>query len=256
MPLTSVSPQDFDIRLKAVATETDQLLDRLLPATAGDRLREALRYAVLGPGKRLRPFLVLEAAHLFPVSELSYPESPIPVSATIKRLIERLEAGRPLRILAWGDSVTDGSYLADKDKERWQEQFVARLRTRFPKARIELVTQAWGGRNTGNGSGAIRNKDISEEDREKLKPVWLDLACDLRRCIARANSQIIPDPAKLSDSLAKMGAALVGLETANATALTPEVKEKYRDLLNAYPAMKEEYKKRGGKAFLEDNAGN
>ncbi|MCX6611749.1 MAG: SGNH/GDSL hydrolase family protein, partial [Acidobacteria bacterium] len=42
------------------------------------------------------------------------------------------------------------SYLADKDKERWQEQFVARLRKRFPKARIELLTQAWGGRNTGS----------------------------------------------------------------------------------------------------------
>ncbi|MCX6612668.1 MAG: hypothetical protein NTW74_17680, partial [Acidobacteria bacterium] len=44
----------------------------------------------------------LEPAHLFPVSELSYPESPIPMSATVKRLVERLNAGKPLRILAWG----------------------------------------------------------------------------------------------------------------------------------------------------------
>jgi hypothetical protein len=34
--------------------------------------------------------------------------------------------------------------------QRWQEQFVTRLRERFPKARIELVTQAWGGHNTGS----------------------------------------------------------------------------------------------------------
>ncbi len=92
----------------------------------------------------------LEAANLFPVSELQYPELPIPKSDTVKRLIERLNAGQALRILAWGDSVTDGSYLADKTTERWQEQFVARLRARFPRARIELITQAWGGRNTGS----------------------------------------------------------------------------------------------------------
>ena len=32
--------------------------------------------------------------------------------------------------------------------DRWQEQFVSRLRVRFPKSDIELVTEAWGGRNT------------------------------------------------------------------------------------------------------------
>jgi lysophospholipase L1-like esterase len=92
----------------------------------------------------------LEAAHLFPVTEQAYPEVPIAMSATVKRVMERLKAGEKLRILAWGDSVTDGAYLANKSTERWQEQFVARLRERFPKAQIELMTQAWGGRNTGS----------------------------------------------------------------------------------------------------------
>jgi lysophospholipase L1-like esterase len=62
----------------------------------------------------------------------------------------RLRAGESLRVLAWGDSVTDGSYLPTPTTERWQEQFVARLRQRFPKAKIELVTEAWGGRNTAS----------------------------------------------------------------------------------------------------------
>ncbi len=92
----------------------------------------------------------LEEAHLFPVLEQAYPEVPIAMSATVKRLMERLKAGDTLRILAWGDSVTDGAYLSNKGKERWQEQFVSRLRVSFPKARIELMTQAWGGRNTGS----------------------------------------------------------------------------------------------------------
>ena len=91
--------------------------------------------------------------HLFPVLEATYPEpAPGATNATVARLIRRLSSGdQPaLRVLAWGDSVTDGSYLPGGPSQRWQEQFVTRLRERFPKARIELFTQAWGGRNTGS----------------------------------------------------------------------------------------------------------
>ena len=92
----------------------------------------------------------LEPEHLFPALEPAFPESPKAGNATVSRVVRRLENGETLRILAWGDSVTDASYLPKKETERWQEQFVSRLRTRFPKARIELLTQAWGGRNTGS----------------------------------------------------------------------------------------------------------
>jgi farnesyl diphosphate synthase len=46
-------------------------LDELLPRADGpeSRLTEAMRYAALGPGKRLRPFFALEAAHLFDIEE-------------------------------------------------------------------------------------------------------------------------------------------------------------------------------------------
>lgn len=91
----------------------------------------------------------LKQENLFPILESIYPQAPNATSPTVSRLLERLNNGQTLRILAWGDSVTDATYLQDKDKQRWQEQFVARLRARVPKARIELITQAWGGRNTG-----------------------------------------------------------------------------------------------------------
>jgi farnesyl diphosphate synthase len=67
MPLTSVSPQEFEASLSAVAEATDELLRQLLPAMVGNKLREAMRYAVLGQGKRLRPFLVLQSSALFGV---------------------------------------------------------------------------------------------------------------------------------------------------------------------------------------------
>ena len=64
----------FKQRLEATAAETEALLERLLapePA-AGEqsrpaRLLEAMRYASLGGGKRIRPFLVVETANLFGV---------------------------------------------------------------------------------------------------------------------------------------------------------------------------------------------
>jgi farnesyl diphosphate synthase len=69
MPLADMTPQELEKSLKTVAAATNQLLDQLLPDIAGDRLRAAMRYAVLGQGKRLRPFLVVESARLFGVDD-------------------------------------------------------------------------------------------------------------------------------------------------------------------------------------------
>ena len=98
----------------------------------------------------------LSPEHLFPILESAYPERahPSPVAHMLApKSYEKLLDGKPLRILAWGDSVTVGTYVPDWQKNRWQEQFVARLKERFPKAKIELVTEAWGGRNTGSYLG-------------------------------------------------------------------------------------------------------
>ena len=64
----------FAERLGEVANDTQALLDRLLATAPAEgerarpaRLLEAMRYASLGGGKRLRPFLVVESAALFQV---------------------------------------------------------------------------------------------------------------------------------------------------------------------------------------------
>lgn len=56
-------------RLAEAASRTDLALSALLPPVEGPeaRLAEAMRYVVLGPGKRLRPFLVFEAGGLLDV---------------------------------------------------------------------------------------------------------------------------------------------------------------------------------------------
>jgi farnesyl diphosphate synthase len=64
----------FQDRLSRVAEDTEALLEHLLAPSPLDgerarpkRLLEAMRYASLGGGKRLRPFLVVESAALFDV---------------------------------------------------------------------------------------------------------------------------------------------------------------------------------------------
>ncbi len=100
------------------------------------------------PGRlsRLRP------ENLFPI--LEGPEEglihggAVDLSERLPVTVNKLKSGGRLRILAWGDSVTDGGYLPDPAAERWQTQFAARLRERFPRAEIELMTEAWPGQNT------------------------------------------------------------------------------------------------------------
>ena len=65
--------------------------------------------------------------------------------ATIPRTLAKMRSGEPVTILAWGDSVTEAAYLPEG--ERWQSQFVRRLREAFPKSEITLATRGWGGRN-------------------------------------------------------------------------------------------------------------
>ena len=64
----------FAERLNSAASDTEQLLDRLLAAAPVEgeierphRVTEAMRYSSLGGGKRLRPFLAVETAALFGV---------------------------------------------------------------------------------------------------------------------------------------------------------------------------------------------
>ena len=60
---------DLRAQMATVAEEVEAALDRILPAVSGPqaRLHEAMRYAMLGGGKRIRPFLVVAGADLFDV---------------------------------------------------------------------------------------------------------------------------------------------------------------------------------------------
>lgn len=59
-------PNDFKSRLTHVANRMEAVLDRCLPQASGPQstIMDAARYAALGGGKRLRPFLMVETARM------------------------------------------------------------------------------------------------------------------------------------------------------------------------------------------------
>jgi lysophospholipase L1-like esterase len=119
------------------------------PAGAGE---EAVALANLWVSSRLG---TLDANAVFPITEAAYPALPVPQTLAdyCPQTLRKLRAGETVRILAWGDSVTDGGFLPAPATERWQAQFVARLQARFPQATIELINLGWGGRNTASFLG-------------------------------------------------------------------------------------------------------
>jgi len=64
--------QRLESALGETADAVNRTLDRLVPPVDGAERRvvEAMRYALMGGGKRIRPFLVLNSARLFDVPEI------------------------------------------------------------------------------------------------------------------------------------------------------------------------------------------
>lgn len=152
-----VSYRYFPLRLHALILTRDQRVELRLgePRSAAPKAKvaqsgERALANIWLPGRVEK----LEPKHVLPVLEASYPQAPKPVPSIAEQLLphtmDKIRTGKPVRILAWGDSVTDGGYLPDPDRERWQNQFLARLQQRFPDAKFQLISEAWGGRNTAS----------------------------------------------------------------------------------------------------------
>jgi lysophospholipase L1-like esterase len=83
----------------------------------------------------------------FPVEE--GPEKAVTGTTTglIPKTVQKLRAGKPVRIVAWGDSVTEGGD-ASGPEHQYQAVFGEMLRRQFPKASVEVITVAVGGSNS------------------------------------------------------------------------------------------------------------
>lgn len=86
----------------------------------------------------------LDRGHLYPIQPVEAP-APAPVAEKLlPKTLAKLRAGQTLTIVAFGDSVTDGGGV-DNPEDWYQNQFLTRLQRRFPEAKIQMLTAAWGG---------------------------------------------------------------------------------------------------------------
>jgi farnesyl diphosphate synthase len=65
--LAPPKPSHFEQALRRSAHSVEAALDAALPINLSSRLQSAMRYALMGQGKRLRPFFVLESCKLHEV---------------------------------------------------------------------------------------------------------------------------------------------------------------------------------------------
>jgi tetratricopeptide (TPR) repeat protein len=91
-----------------------------------------------------------------------------------------------------------------------------------------------------------------KQDREKLYPLILDFYVEEKRCLAKANTQLLAaNPMKLATQMGAFGKQIATLEKGYAKGLSTEVRERFAALLEEYPPMKAGYKEAGGVAFLD-----
>jgi len=92
--------------------------------------------------------------------------SPLAVDSDQKALLSKtrtkLEAGGPFRIVAFGDSITEGGE-ASTEALRFQNRYAEALRKRFPKAEITVENGATGGDTTGMGLARMEEKVLTRQ---------------------------------------------------------------------------------------------
>lgn len=90
------------------------------------------------------PHLEDEFCHPIAHPEVHPAEDKAAIRGAVPKTLAKLQAGKPVTIVAWGDSVTHGGGTETGD-DWYQHQFLRRLQARFPESEITLLTAAWGG---------------------------------------------------------------------------------------------------------------
>jgi lysophospholipase L1-like esterase len=84
---------------------------------------------------------------IYPITETAAQAITASTSGRIPKTLAKLQAGQPVTIVCWGDSVTAGGN-ASKPELRYVDVFAAGLQSRFPQAKIDVQNISAGGSNS------------------------------------------------------------------------------------------------------------
>lgn len=125
----------------------------------------------------------LTSENLLPVEQSATAATPpevYPAEQFLPRTLAKLQAGEPVKIVAWGDSCTAGGGVGGDTTLWYQNQFAERLRKRFPKSEITLITAAWPGYGSKNylespaGSEHDFQRDVLGQKPDLVTMEWVN----------------------------------------------------------------------------------
>jgi lysophospholipase L1-like esterase len=82
------------------------------------------------------------------------------VSPLLQKTSEKLRAGKPLKVIAFGDSITAGGDASTVELQ-YPSRYAEHLRQRFPKSQITVENGSTGGDNTVMGLARLDEKVLS-----------------------------------------------------------------------------------------------
>ncbi|HTL28448.1 MAG TPA: SGNH/GDSL hydrolase family protein [Tepidisphaeraceae bacterium] len=109
------------------------------------------------PGYGNLPFTIFVDYDAADAIELT---TPTDASPQLPKTTEKLRSGKPLKIIAYGDSITAGGEASSVELQfpsRWAQA----LQKRYPKSQITLENGATGGDSTENGLARLQEKVLS-----------------------------------------------------------------------------------------------
>ena len=169
---------NFPARLASVAREMEETLAAVLPSPEGHQsiIMEAMRYAALGGGKRLRPFLMIETARM-----LGYTDKGVHISAAALECLhvyslvhddlpcmddDDLRRGKPTVHKAYDEAL---AVLAGDGLLTHSFELLSRSDVHpDPSVRLDLVSGlAKAGGTHGMIGGQVIDISVSESDRDE-----------------------------------------------------------------------------------------
>lgn len=111
------------------------------------------------PGYGNLPFTVFVDYDADESIQLTQPQD---ISELLPKTLDRLHHNKPLKIIAYGDSITAGGEATSKDLQ-FPSRFVAWLSEKYPETPMMLENTATGGDNTVNGLQRLQEKVLSRK---------------------------------------------------------------------------------------------
>jgi len=116
-----------------------------------------------------RPFrgTELTAGDVFPIKASAVQVATATRGGLIPRTMAKIAAGKPVKVVCWGDSITVGGDV--KPEEAWANRLQVELRARFPQAQLTFANHSIGGTKSAQWLANGNYPGLPKQNAEKCR---------------------------------------------------------------------------------------